>query len=363
MSGGQQPHVVAAGPADLMALRQLIADAFAGLAPSRWLIADPAERRRVFPGYFQLYLEQALACGLVHCTADRTAVALWLPGGPGAPGLPPGHGAALAAATSPFTGRFACFDATLDARHPAGTAHSHLAILAVRPDRQRHGLGTVLLRDRHQVLDREGMPAYLEASDWGTRALYLRHGYDDLGPPIQLPGGPMMYPMWREPRPGSARYAMQVGVSARHSKNIERQAPRAGRSGSAACSATALAVQPFLQPDGHALAFLLADRLAHAGLHRQLVRAVAHGHERAAERRAVYRAADLYQAAGTEELRGVRHDHVGPAALGRASLQGRGELPLEDHRAALLISALSRLDRRSARNSSQRASDGGAGRL
>ena len=84
-------------------------------------------------------------------------------------------------------------------RHPAGPAHSHLAILGVRPDRQRQGLGTALLLARHRVLDRDGTPGYLEAADWATRRLYQRHGYADLGQPIQLPGGPMMYPMWREP--------------------------------------------------------------------------------------------------------------------------------------------------------------------
>ncbi|HEY2550210.1 MAG TPA: GNAT family N-acetyltransferase [Streptosporangiaceae bacterium] len=194
-----QPRVICASTADLMALRQVIADAFADLPPSRWLIADPASRREAFPGYFQLCLEHALAAGLVHCTADRAAVALWLPGGPGSTGLPADHGSRLAAVTSPWTGRFACFEAALDARHPDSRAHSHLAILAVRPDRQRQGLGAALLRARHQVLDREGTPGYLEAADWGTRRVYLRHGYADLGPPIELPGGPMMYPMWREP--------------------------------------------------------------------------------------------------------------------------------------------------------------------
>jgi hypothetical protein len=40
-------------------LSQVIADAFADLAVSRWLIPDPAARRRIFPGYFRLYVEHA----------------------------------------------------------------------------------------------------------------------------------------------------------------------------------------------------------------------------------------------------------------------------------------------------------------
>jgi GNAT superfamily N-acetyltransferase len=78
---------------------------------------------------------------------------------------------------------------------------SHLAILAVRPGWQGQGTGTVLLGSYHQALDRDRTPAYLEASDLRTRRLYLRHGYADHGPPIELLGGPLMYPIWRQPSP------------------------------------------------------------------------------------------------------------------------------------------------------------------
>jgi len=42
------PSVVRASPADLEVLSDLIATAFHDLAPSRWLIADPAARRAIF---------------------------------------------------------------------------------------------------------------------------------------------------------------------------------------------------------------------------------------------------------------------------------------------------------------------------
>jgi len=198
--------VVPAEVADLDALSQVIADAFHDLAPSRWLIADPAARREIFPGYFRIYVEHALAAGLVHTNPDRAAAALWLPAGPHAPGPPAGYDARLAAAIGPWTSRFRAFDAALEARHPVGMAHHHLALLAVRPDQQGRGTGTALLRFHHQLLDHDGLPAYLEASDLRTRRLYLRHGYaDHVGQPIRLPGGPVMYPMVREPRPRSAR--------------------------------------------------------------------------------------------------------------------------------------------------------------
>jgi GNAT superfamily N-acetyltransferase len=194
------PGVVRAGPADLDTLSQLIAAAFHTLAPSRWLIADPEARHRIFPGYFRLIIAHAMTAGLVHTTPSRDAVALWQPAGPGAPGADPGHGQQLAAATAPWTGRFAVFDQALEEHHPATLPHQHLAILAVDPRSQGRGVGSVLLNARHYDLDRDGVPAYLEASSPRARDLYQRHGYT-LRPdaPFCLPGGPPLWPMWREP--------------------------------------------------------------------------------------------------------------------------------------------------------------------
>jgi GNAT superfamily N-acetyltransferase len=196
---GPQAHVIGADPADLGTLSQVVADAFHDLAPSRWLIADQGARRKIFPGYFRLYVEHAMTHGVVQTTHDRTAVALWIPAGPDEPDPPDGYDARLRAVTGGWIDRFLAFDTALDEHHPAGIPHHHLALLAVRPDRQGEGAGTALLRSYHEILDHDpGAPAYLEASDLRTRRIYLRHGYADHGPPIPLPDGPLMYPMWRE---------------------------------------------------------------------------------------------------------------------------------------------------------------------
>ncbi len=195
-------QVVIAGPADIGALSQVIAEAFLHLPPSRWLITDPAARRQIFPTYFRIFVEHAVATGIVHTTPGRTAAALWLPTtGPAGP--PPGYGERLADVTGPHYGRFAAFDAALDRHHPAGTAHHHLALLAVHPRCQHQGTGSLLLAAHHADLDRHAIAAYLEAATMRTRRLYARHGYQlRPGAPIRLPhGGPAMWPMWREPRP------------------------------------------------------------------------------------------------------------------------------------------------------------------
>jgi GNAT superfamily N-acetyltransferase len=215
--------IIRAGQADIEMLSQVIAGAFFPLAPCQWLIPDQAARREIFPAYFRMYVEHAMADGIVHTTPARDAAALWIPLSTTPPEPPAGYHEQLAQVTGPWAERFTAFDAELDARHLAGTEHHHLAILAVLPGRQGHGTGTALLDTHHNVLDQQGIAAYLEASDERTRRLYLRHGYSDHGTsPIRLHDGLLagsdrhppaaearMYPMTRRPRPGSRNAARQ----------------------------------------------------------------------------------------------------------------------------------------------------------
>jgi GNAT superfamily N-acetyltransferase len=201
------PTVVRADEADIGVLSEVIADAFYYLEVSQWLIPDPDARRAIFPGYFRLYVEHAITDGIVHTTADRASAALWIPVGRQGPRPPGDYASRLAAATGRWLNRFQAFDATLDRYHPAGLAHHHLAVLAVHPDRQGQGTGTALLRAHHAALDHDGIPAYLEASDSGSRRIYLQHGYADHGTMIQLPDrGPHMHPMVRPPHDHDQRF-------------------------------------------------------------------------------------------------------------------------------------------------------------
>ncbi len=206
MTARRQPAVgagraiVRAHDADIGVLSQVIAGAFLNLAPCQWLIDDLAARREILPGYFRLHVEHAMVGGLVDTTPSRDAAALWLPTGSQLPSPPDGYDQHLAQVTGRWAGRFAAFERQLHAHHLTGAEHHHLAILAVRPDRQGQGIGTALLDAHHAILDQEGIAAYLEASDERTRGIYLRHGYTDHGSPIELAGGPSMYPMVRHPR-------------------------------------------------------------------------------------------------------------------------------------------------------------------
>jgi GNAT superfamily N-acetyltransferase len=85
-------------------------------------------------------------------------------------------------------------------RHPE---HYYLAVLGTRPDRQGQGVGSTLLRPILDRCDDEGIGAYLESSKESNIPFYRRHGFEVVEE-IHLPKGPLLYPMWRDPKvPGS----------------------------------------------------------------------------------------------------------------------------------------------------------------
>jgi hypothetical protein len=48
-------------------------------------------------------------------------------------------------------------------------------------------------------VDAEQMPASLESSSERSLALYGRHGFEVTGE-VAIPGGPRIWPRWRQPR-------------------------------------------------------------------------------------------------------------------------------------------------------------------
>jgi GNAT superfamily N-acetyltransferase len=194
------PAIAPAGTGDAAAIADLVAEAFHPLAASAWLAPDPAVRARLLSGQFTILAEHALAHGEVYWAGDREGVAVWFPRVAPVP-EPPDYDRRLAAACGEATPRFRVLDSLLEENHPT-EPHHHLAFLAVTPSRQGRGLGTALLRQHHAVLDRDGLPAYLEASSERNRRLYQRHGYREQ-PPLRLPDGTAFWPMWRPPSPGT----------------------------------------------------------------------------------------------------------------------------------------------------------------
>jgi GNAT superfamily N-acetyltransferase len=182
---------------DASRIAELIARAFLPLPPVAWLIPDPVARLRIMTANFRIYVDHAVEHGLIDLNDGGRAAAVWFPRTAPLP-APADYERRLAAACDPWTERFRQLDALFDEHHPTAP-HHHLALLAVHPDTQGHGLGSVLLRHHHTMLDAAGTPAYLEASSERSRDVYLQHGYQSWEP-FTLPDGTPFWPMWRDPQ-------------------------------------------------------------------------------------------------------------------------------------------------------------------
>jgi ribosomal protein S18 acetylase RimI-like enzyme len=83
------------------------------------------------------------------------------------------------------------------ARHPD---HYYLAVLGTHPDHRGEGTGAALMAPVLERCDAEGLGAYLESSKETNIPYYRRYGFEVVDD-ITFPGGPTLWPMWRDPQP------------------------------------------------------------------------------------------------------------------------------------------------------------------
>ncbi len=203
-----------AGEDDRELVVRLLDGAFQDDPVSGWVFPDPAHRRATHPKLMAAFLDIVLAEGRVDLTEDGTACALWLSfpadahpdlGDPetsqNEADVEQGDDAAqMREAVDPDNERVELIGRLTAGIHPSGRAHEYLWMIGVAPDSQGRGLGTALVQHVLDRCDREGVAAYLEASSDRSRTLYERLGFDLLDRPLDLPDGPRMWPMWREPQ-------------------------------------------------------------------------------------------------------------------------------------------------------------------
>ncbi|MGH9085331.1 MAG: GNAT family N-acetyltransferase [Acidimicrobiales bacterium] len=164
-----------------------------------WAMQDGDTRLASLTWIFTGLARDVVADGAVHLGAEA-CTSLWR--GPdfdhhAGGGLPEDLG------EIPMTGdelvRLAILGEAMAARHP-GERHWYLNVLSTLPERQGQGLGTAVLQPILERCDMDGVPAYLESSNPRNVTLYKRHGFVQTGTPIELPDGPSLIPMWRDPR-------------------------------------------------------------------------------------------------------------------------------------------------------------------
>ena len=188
--------------ADAPRLAQALASAFLDDPVITWIFPDQHRRRRVLRAFMEFRLRKlAFPHDEVWMTADGAAAAVWLPP-PGRWQLSRPQQLRLLPPLVRFLGlRTASVLGGLDRmedRHPQDPSHWYLFILGTEPAAQGRGMGSALLSHMLARVDADRMPIYLESSNQRNIALYGRHGFE-ITSEVAIPGGPRIWPMWREP--------------------------------------------------------------------------------------------------------------------------------------------------------------------
>ena len=174
--------------------------AFASDQWTRWVWPDAYQYATYMPRAAEAYGGRAFDYGTAHVLENFAAVALWLP--PGVESDEATFGEVVAESCGDQILRD--LNAVIEQMaqfHPAGELW-FLPMIGVDPVAQGRGLGYAHLRHGLAACDRDGIPAYLEATNPRNRALYERHGFRVVGV-IQAGSAPPLWAMLREPRSGN----------------------------------------------------------------------------------------------------------------------------------------------------------------
>jgi ribosomal protein S18 acetylase RimI-like enzyme len=198
-----------ASTTDLARVVEIMARGFESDPVFAYIYSDPETRLAYAQAFFRIFVPYFAEHGTIHLEGSGASAALWV-------AMEPDNEADFESlvgpvldASGPYADRaLACFE-VLGAAHPHGPAHGYLNFVATLPASQGKGYGARVLRQELDRLDAAGTPAYLEATTERSAALYARLGFTHINSPINLPDGPRLYPMWREPQPAS--YPQQVG--------------------------------------------------------------------------------------------------------------------------------------------------------
>jgi ribosomal protein S18 acetylase RimI-like enzyme len=195
------PEIRPAREDELTAVGNLISYSFDHLDADSYLVPNEADRLKVMADFFGLLTEHAYKYGQVDIIdapsgEGYAATAVWFDLTREAPG-PERYEERLEELAGQYLPRFQALDELFEKHHPTDP-HWHLAFLAVHPEHQAHGLGSLLMNAKHEELDQAGVPAYLEATNANNIRLYKRHGYTEMEPyDILLPDGTPFFRMWR----------------------------------------------------------------------------------------------------------------------------------------------------------------------
>ena len=184
---------------DADAVAAILADGFSDDPVMQWVFDGTDREKALFTFFRFLMIEAVLPLGGTYVLGNDAAAA-WTPPEPDL--WPDERSAAFVAMMEEVAGegalsRIIVLDEQTKAVHPQ-SPHWYLGILATRCAVQGKGVGSELMIGCLERTDGEGLPAYLESSNERNVPFYERHGFRVTGR-IDLPDGPPLFPMWREP--------------------------------------------------------------------------------------------------------------------------------------------------------------------
>jgi GNAT superfamily N-acetyltransferase len=193
----ESPSITSASKSDQQRAVSAIVTAFSSDPIARWFFPEPDQYLTYFPQLVPMMAAGTFDHDSAYCAEGFVAAALWLPPGVHSDAEAIAELAMKAIPERDWETRFT-FAGRQGEQHPTDP-HWYLPLIAVDPPFQGRGLGSALLKHALQVCDRDGLPAYLEATSEGSRRLYERHGFEATGE-IQFADSPPMWPMLRKPR-------------------------------------------------------------------------------------------------------------------------------------------------------------------
>ena len=167
----------------------------------RWLVPDDMQRRRSAVMFYSRFVDACWPHGAVYTAGAGSGAALWVP--PGETLVPDEDAERFtrellgSAGDDAAAERMAQLFGLIDDNHPPDDCW-YLAFMGVEPPAQGRGIGSSLLAPVLARADRDGVPAYLEASCPENQRLYARHGFETISE-LAVASSPTIYAMRRPP--------------------------------------------------------------------------------------------------------------------------------------------------------------------
>lgn len=189
--------------ADLGTVRDTLVDGFFGDPYFRWQYPDDDSYPALAADWFGLIADIFFSRGHTYLVDDGAAAAIFIP-----PDVPLAEDADYARVYELLAKQ--CGEeraneiigvlAVMGGHEPTDLPHFQCVYIACRSASRGCGYGAEVMRRVTGVCDAEGLGAYLVSSNPRNVTFYEREGYEILADVYPIDGGPLMRPMWRQPR-------------------------------------------------------------------------------------------------------------------------------------------------------------------